>query len=324
MNIDSRDELFNERPIYNIGAVERMMEIPAATLRAWERRYGFPKPERTPGGHRIYSEKDVEALRWIKARLDEGLQISQAIEALRALKEAGRPLTSLSQPTAAPDVVKGAASPEAFAEGLLEALLDNDTATADALLGKVLSLYPLEDLLLHVIRPTLREIGERWLRREINVAVEHAATHYLRHRLIMWLETGPPPYPVSPTLLACAPDELHEGGLLILGVMLRRRRWPVSYLGQSLPLADLAAFVRATRPSAVVIAAMRTETAETLSAWPRYLPQVAESGRPPFTYGGLVFTEQPAWRERVPGIFLGPDLGEGLETLVHLLRKHTK
>jgi DNA-binding transcriptional MerR regulator len=51
-------------PIYNIGAVTRLTGIPITSLRAWERRYGFPHPSgRTPGGHRLYSEKDVTLLR---------------------------------------------------------------------------------------------------------------------------------------------------------------------------------------------------------------------------------------------------------------------
>ncbi len=323
MDTDNKNRPFNERPIYNIGAVKRMTDIPSATLRVWERRYGFPKPDRTSGGHRIYSEKDVEQLNWVKARVDEGMQISQAVEALRTLKEEGRPLPQVSTPMSAQIADTETPSLSVFKDQLRDALLANHTHTADQILGNVMALHPLEDLLMQVIRPTMQEIGDRWLEGEISVADEHVATYYLRHRMIMWMESGPPPYPVPPTLLACAPDEWHEGSLLMLGVMLRRRRWPVTYLGQSLPLEDLAKFVRETHPPVITIVAMQAATAEALAAWPKWLPGAAETGHPIVTYGGRVFSETPEWRQRVPGIFLGNTLCEGLEMLDQILQKQT-
>jgi DNA-binding transcriptional MerR regulator len=65
-------------PIYSIGAVERMLSIPAATVRNWEERYGLVKPERSAGGHRLYTRDQVEQLRFIKERVDAGLQPGEA------------------------------------------------------------------------------------------------------------------------------------------------------------------------------------------------------------------------------------------------------
>jgi DNA-binding transcriptional MerR regulator len=76
------NQVAGEQPIYNIGIVTRMTGISISNLRVWERRYKFPKSGRTAGGHRLYSEKDVIRLRWVKARIDEGMQTSQAIQVL--------------------------------------------------------------------------------------------------------------------------------------------------------------------------------------------------------------------------------------------------
>jgi DNA-binding transcriptional MerR regulator len=67
-----------DRAIYSIGAVERMLGIPAATVRNWEERYGLVKPERSAGGHRLYTRAQVEQLRFVKERLDRGLQPAEA------------------------------------------------------------------------------------------------------------------------------------------------------------------------------------------------------------------------------------------------------
>ena len=70
------------QPIYNIKAVVEATGLPAATLRAWERRYGALSPGRTDSGYRLYSARDIAVLRWLKARVDEGMNISQALQLL--------------------------------------------------------------------------------------------------------------------------------------------------------------------------------------------------------------------------------------------------
>lgn len=65
-------------PIYSISAVERMVGVPAATLRNWEERYGLITPQRSPGGHRLYTRDQVEQLGFLAAQLEQGLQPAEA------------------------------------------------------------------------------------------------------------------------------------------------------------------------------------------------------------------------------------------------------
>ena len=69
----------NSAAIFNIKAVVKQTGLNPATLRAWERRYGFPNPHRTAGGHRQYSQHDIDTLNWLIARQEEGVSISHAI-----------------------------------------------------------------------------------------------------------------------------------------------------------------------------------------------------------------------------------------------------
>jgi CheY-like chemotaxis protein len=68
----------NSRPVYSIGAVAQMLGIPPATLRTWEERYGLPVPQRSPGGHRVYSRDQVDQLRFVKAQLTQGMAPADA------------------------------------------------------------------------------------------------------------------------------------------------------------------------------------------------------------------------------------------------------
>jgi DNA-binding transcriptional MerR regulator len=64
--------------IYSIGAVARMLGVPTATLRTWEERYDVVIPERSPGGHRLYSRDQVEQLRFVLRNIERGLQPADA------------------------------------------------------------------------------------------------------------------------------------------------------------------------------------------------------------------------------------------------------
>lgn len=81
----------DEPPIYSIGAVERMIGIPAATMRNWEERYGLITPRRSAGGHRLYTEGQVEQLRFLKRELARGLPPAAAHRLLAEETAPGEP-----------------------------------------------------------------------------------------------------------------------------------------------------------------------------------------------------------------------------------------
>lgn len=314
----------NEEPIYNIGVVARMTGIPVATLRVWERRYDFPEAGRTSGGHRLYSEGEVNRLRWVKATIDEGMQTSQAIKALHKHERDGR-ILSLDRSATGPAMLpmQDGANLDAYHQRLISALVNNELDKADQLLGEVLALYSMDQLILDVIGPTLADLGEEWSAGRITVATEHLASAFLRQRLILWQAAGPSVHPIRPVVLACAPEEWHEISLLMLGVLLRRRRWPVAYLGQAVPLPDLAKFVRDIRPPVVITVAMIEKSARELHQLGKWLPEVVKTGRPVITYGGRAFNVKPELKDNMIGTYLGSTLLEGVDTVERLLRETT-
>ena len=88
------DELGGGRGVYSIGAVARMLGIPAATIRNWEERYGTIVPERSPGGHRLYSRDQMEQLRFIAAQVSRGLSAADAHRLLADQSEGGQSLAT--------------------------------------------------------------------------------------------------------------------------------------------------------------------------------------------------------------------------------------
>ncbi len=292
-------------PIYNTRAVARETGVPPDTFRAWERRYGVPRPERTAGGHRLYSERDIAIIRWLRDRTAEGMNISHAVMLLTsALEERVAPVA---------EETRGVAH---LVDELVERLIVFDGPRAELLVSEAFALYPFERVLLDIIQPTMVEVGERWHRGEINVAAEHFATEFVRRKLAGLLNVFENSAQRETIVVACAPGELHDIGLLFSSLFLVRRGWHVVYLGPQVPLPDLLATVQSVRPALVCVSATTIETAlealEVARAVTSSFPQVH------FGYGGRVFNLNPEVRQQMPGVFLGAD-GRSLISTVSAL-----
>ena len=297
-------------PVYNTAAVARRCGMPAATFQAWERRHGFPAPRRGPGKQRLYSERDVRALRWLQGRIAEGLTISAALALLRASLGAS--------PVPAPPVGRADQSPGALARRLEGALLAFDGARAGATLGEAFGLYPVEQVCLEVIRPTLHGVGRGWHTGAVDVAQEHFASGYIRQRLAALLDLSNGADRPWTAVAACAPDDWHELGLLMVALFLARRGWHVVYLGASLPPDGLEARLALLRPTAVVFSASTAQTATALAAITRRLAKLP-SPQPLVGYGGQAFMHDPTLRDAVPGLYLGPDAATAVTRLEQAL-----
>src|SRR5689334_9511472 len=96
----------SKNPALNLKAVLQETGIAADTLRAWERRYGLPLPQRTAGGHRLYSQYDLETIKWLLARQSEGLSISRAVDLWNEQHASGTdPLDGLTTSTSSAPVL---------------------------------------------------------------------------------------------------------------------------------------------------------------------------------------------------------------------------
>src|SRR5579885_451471 len=80
-------EHYSDAPIFNTKAVVQQTGVPAPTLRAWERRYKLIAPERSDNAYRLYSQRDIALIRWLKERVDAGVAISHAVALFRHMDE---------------------------------------------------------------------------------------------------------------------------------------------------------------------------------------------------------------------------------------------
>jgi methanogenic corrinoid protein MtbC1 len=273
-------------------------------------------PERTDGGHRIYSEADIECLLWLIARQDEGMNISQAAELWKSLEDEGRtpttadqsPLNTLSSQsqTEGPVVYQSARGGviEDLRQRWIEASTAFDERTAEQVLAQAFALYPPETVCIELLQRGLGQIGIDWYRGRTTAQQEHFASALAMRRLEALLTAAPDPTRSQRIVVACPPRENHTFSPLLTTLLLRRRGWDVVYLGADVPTEQLAETVRMTKPALVLLVAQQLQTAAALM-------EMAYTLRPEKTqvaYGGQVFNIIPALRERIPGFFLGTEL----------------
>lgn len=224
--------------LLNIAALARRTGVAPDTLRKWEQRYGVLRPSRTPGGQRRYTESDVARVEWLRDRLRDGWRIGEASRVLRA--SAGPAL----------------ADPGALADALLQATRTDEPDVLEALLDQAFAVLPLETTLADVLSPALRRVGDEWDAGKVSVAQEHALTAKVRSRLDLLL--GDARGEVRGTaVLACAPGEQHDLGLLMLAVLLRADGWRVEYLGQDTPVAEAVRFAEGVHAAMLCVSAAR-------------------------------------------------------------------
>ena len=204
-------------------------------------------------------------------------------EGLAAAEAARRAVEGVADVTAAA-AQNGRPELEAGALQLRTALDGFDEAGAQAALDALFGTFTVETVLAAVILPYLVDLGERWSTGEATVAQEHFASNLIRGRLLGigrgW-DSGEGPRAV----LACAPGEQHDLGLIAFGLTLNRRGWRITYLGPDTPVESLVDTAGRLEPDLVVVAATRSggshrsSSPSLLSAARRALPLPAREQR---------------------------------------------
>ncbi|HZU85858.1 MAG TPA: MerR family transcriptional regulator [Anaerolineaceae bacterium] len=310
---------FSDEPKHSIKAVCAQTGIQAVTLRAWERRHEVITPHRSDNRYRLYSDRDVALLQWIKQRVDQGSAISSVINDLRSMQRNNIwpdaiPVAPASQPTQ-----RATASPSEYSRRLFQALIHHDEATAGDIYREIHASFDILTLFTKIINPVLVSIGDAWYHGEIRVATEHFASNYVRGKLLTLYQAYPTHRSGPYIMVGCAPTEQHEIGSLMLSILLRSNGYRVEYLGADIPLEDLLDYAKHEKPRMIILAAFLDGAALEL----RHFQEKAARLRPAplFGYGGLAFVQQPALIQKIPGNFLGKTLDESLQNVQALLPK---
>ncbi|GGN27504.1 MerR family transcriptional regulator [Lentzea pudingi] len=274
-------------PLLSVAAVARRLGVAPATLRTWDRRYGLGPTGHTVGRHRKYGPPDVARLELMQRALLRG---ASSAEAARFALDSKSSVTHGVVPVA-PSGGRGLKMPGAsrLARGLGRAAVAMDSIAVQGMLADSLASDGVVATWNEVVRPVLTAVAARWQLSGAGVEVEHLLNEcvlaaFVRATPLVTLGRNH-----RPVLLACMPEERHNLPLYPLAAELAHRGVVVRQLGAALPVDALAAAVRRTAPSAVVLWAQLPRYADpgVIAALPRTRQQVR------------VFVGGPGWRRGV-------------------------
>jgi methanogenic corrinoid protein MtbC1 len=275
-----------------IQQASRLLNVPAPTLRSWERRYGVPLAGRSSGGHRRYARVQLDQLRRMRDLITQGRRTVEAA----GLVKAGH-----------------ATSPAPLVEAFLQAARELAPSSIARTLDAARETLGLDVTVDEVLLPAMREIGEWWHAGRIDVSHEHLATNATQTWLAALRPTGPL-RPQPPIILSCGPQDHHTLGLDAIGALLRQRYWDCRMLGARTPAKSLARAVAETDAVAVVlvshVTAGRPAAIETLRS-----PQLHQ--RHVFYAGGAF--ESARSRRGLPGHYLGTNIAQAADLITDAL-----
>lgn len=231
---------------YRIHVAAELSGVPAATLRAWERRYGVPTPQRTASAYRLYTTDDIAQLRRMNDLVSSGV----------APSDASRTVLSGAMEPHGSQPVDGDPF-ELPRERLLAATERWDSDGIDVELARLLYLVDAQTLYTRILAPVLAEVGDRWAAGKLSIAQEHLLSEKIELLLrgaLRTLERKDGPL----AMVACVDREEHVIGLLGAAIRLVGSGWRVMVLGASTPPAAMMDAVRSMSPRLVGLSVTRT------------------------------------------------------------------
>lgn len=298
-------------PKYTINVVSQKTGLLTVTMRAWERRYQVLTPKRGENGYRLYSERDIAILNWLKTQVESGVSISTAAKNLKADFQEGRWPQAQFQSIPSSPAARVPLDTSEVAQRLFDVLTAHDEASASAIFETARASLDLLTLLEKVVSPTLVMVGEAWYEGRIRVATEHFASTFIRSKLMTIFQSLPVRTNSPKILVGGAPGELHEIGPLMVSTLLREQGFRVEFLGPDIPLEDLADYADAEQPRMIILSATMKDSVEELMYFQKMLTHLRHP--PLFGFGGSAFVYSPGLIEKTPGIYLGRSLGQSIE-----------
>jgi len=241
-----------DQPHHPIKAVVRRTGLTAHVIRIWEKRYGAVEPARTGTNRRLYSDEQVERLSLLRNLTLTDHNIGHVA---KLPTEMLRRLTREIQGTNGHDSPLLTAPPAAlsFLDESIAAVRSLNSRALETTLQRAEVELGWQGLLQRVVVPLSQAIGDLWRDGTITAAHEHFATAIIR----IFLGHAAKPFAGTenaPGLVIATPaGQIHELGALLVGAAAANLGWHVTYLGASLPAAEIAGAARQTCARAVAI-----------------------------------------------------------------------
>jgi len=306
---------FSNTARYNIKAVVQQTQVNVSTLRAWEQRYGVPRPTRTEHGHRLYSQRDIEIIKWLKKATEDGIAISQAVSLLQSDQEQiPDPGMQAVEPARARMLHVGDAGWPDLRHQISDALVSANIRQAHALMNTAMTLFPVDALVHDVILPILSELGDRWMYGNEYTLQLQIAVQFVRQRLMNLLQVHASFGSGPRVLCGTTTNDEHDIASLIFSVLLEQQSWEVVHIGPNIGIHGISELMVTQTPAILVLSASMVDHVVSLQQIGQLMVSLHHHGLR-FAYAGRAFVQNPELCRRMPGTYLGDDFVTASQTL---------
>jgi DNA-binding transcriptional MerR regulator len=309
---------FGAEPVYNVKAVCLRTGISAATLRAWERRYGIPQPDRSDQGYRLYSERDIAILFWLRHQTENGVNVAHAVAQLKTILENGQPVELHTPPALPSGASSGIRSPGVLRAEITQSLRALDERAFGRLMNEALALYTMETALINILQASVRDL--RTLRAEngISTTALNLALGYASQRLTSISHTLPNVRGTyKAAVLVGFSSEHNEFDLMIINVLLRRQGIPVTLLGTDLEPRMLEEAIANLNAGMIVFYTDEPRNVVRLVGMGALRNAEREAVR--VAVCGMALHNAPELMPHIQVAFIGADLRQAVSEIIHYL-----
>jgi len=224
---------------FTIKDLENLTGVKAHTIRIWEQRYGFLKPQRTDTNIRFYNNHELKTILNIALLNKYGYKISH-IDRMSENEVKDKILT----------LANFQAQQERIINELIQHMIDMNLESFEDTLDSYIENRGIEKTINHIIFPFMERLGVLWITDHINPAQEHLVSNIIRQKLIVGTEGINTHLRIDKTVLLFLPEgEYHELGLLFIQYLLKSRGISTLYLGADVPLEDVEYVVNLKTPN---------------------------------------------------------------------------
>ncbi len=340
------DRLHTE-PVYNTRAVVQRTGVPADTIRAWERRYGAPAPCRTSGNQRLYSERDLALICWLRDQTKAGLTISQAValhnsicneSPIAVMDQTGEETQVNERRSPYPELNRDQASfffervsapahvphtPQAptfrsrvplarMCGEIVDALAHFDDQRAERVIEELMVFTAVEEICCHILEPVLSEIVRQHERGSLSAGAQHFASAFILRKINVLFNISRPHTGRGPIIAAGVEGDRNEVTLLVTALFLSRYGYHVVYMGTDLAVSEAIEAALTLRAPFVLLSASKEDFIAPLNTTvaelgDRFERQFGAGSAPTIGYVGAVFAARPELRRRIEAEYLGND-----------------
>lgn len=233
----------NQIPKYTVKQVAELTGVTRNQIRLWEHRFQLVEPHRADNGYRLYTDDDLKVIQYVNAHRQKGLSMGVILQTLRQ---------DMLTTDKFPPLTSGATDPIDFSESIA-AIANGDFERFEQILVELQAGKTFLEAVKENDIAILKVIGELEAHDKLPFSSSHIASGIIKRRIFSHIQNMGKKAILNPVIIAGAPNDHHEIGMLLCFLELVQAQVSVLYIGPHMPVQALSEICESADARAVII-----------------------------------------------------------------------